>query len=948
MEWQAQWIWSADSERRPLNAMIIARTNVELPAITGATLAITADSQYRLYINGHWVEDGPCRSWPRHYQYDVVDVTTLLRPGRNTIAIVARHFGISTFHQVPQEAGVLAQLTATTADGRRIVVGTDESWKVIAHPCHVPDTARISIQMEQVEWYDATRAIPGMLYTDFDDSNWPHAAAYHPAEGGPWQDLHPRDVPFLTREPIFPQRLVESHVVNNVARTVSFDLKRLAYPHDLTANIVPIAGALATVLVSEYDQKLPIMVHGWGVTLSLNGQPVQENLLHLHVGENLLVIGCCQRGHLYDYSLGFRTWDGITQRNPCAAADLNPWAWIGPFDTVDNTSNLQDNSQYTVDPQTAAKIVAYNTALDAASFASLAGADYHPTPTGVMLVQDSYLAFRSRELVRSADTLLTARTAMLSDNAEWTTIQPATDGDIELCFDLGRETVGWVEFELVAPAGTIVDAHLIEYRNGDNLQYTDGNRNGFRYIAREGLNRFVSMKRRAGRYLYLTLRAMSAPVRLRTVRMLQATYPVEYRGAFRCSDAALNRIWDISTYTLRLCMEDTFTDCPLYEQTMWVGDARNESLYNAITFGADDITLRCLRLTAQSLDTMPMVGCQVPSGWDIILTAWSMLWVINVWEYYFTSGDRAGLVELYPAVMTTLRYADTQCTDHGLLSLQAWNMFDWAGVDQHQRTVMHNSLFLVGAIDAARQCAQTLGTEDEAWLSAFRIRLVSAITALWDTEKGSYPDAIRDDGTISPSTCQHTSALALLYEALPAGTAVTALQNILTPPEGMVRVGSPFALQYFLEALEHVGDAAHAVDLIRTYWQEMLDRGATTCWETFSGYEAVYPTRSHCHAWSSAPIYVFNRLLLGIVPTDVAAREVVVSPHPLGLTWAEGASASAKGDLKVAWRVQDGTINLRIDMPKGVAWRVEPNADWQGIERVLVNGVEQADITVRV
>ncbi|HEY3418707.1 MAG TPA: alpha-L-rhamnosidase C-terminal domain-containing protein, partial [Armatimonadota bacterium] len=496
-------------------------------------------------------------------------------------------------------------------------------------------------------------------------------------------------------------------------------------------------------------------------------------------------------------------------------------------------------------------------------------------------------------------------------------------------------------FELVAPAGTTVDYFLVEYIAGDQLQHT-GNKNGFRYVTREGLNHFVSSKRRGGRYLFLTLRGMTAPVKIRTVQVEQATYPVERRGSFRCNDAALNRIWEISELTLQLCMEDTYTDCPLYEQTLWVGDARNESLYNAICFGADDLTLRCLRLCAQSLDVLPIVGAQLPSGWEVLLPAWSFLWGINVWEYYFSSGDRAGLAELYPAVLQNLRTSRTFCTDRGLFSLEGWNLFDWAPIDDKHPTVLHNSLFLVGALDAALHCCRELGEGDEAWLQAFRTELMAAILASWDPARSSYPDSYHADGTASPSISQHTSALGLLYDVLPQGSREIALRQLIDPPEGMVRVGSPFALQYFLEALEKEGQAAQALGLVRTLWQDMLDSGATTCWETFRNAfgTSPFPTRSHCHAWSSAPIYVLNRLIVGILPAAPGAAEVVVSPHPLGLSWAEGTCASPRGDLRVAWRLDGDTLHLTVAMPVDVRWRVEPNADWRGVTRVVVNEEE--------
>ena len=40
------------------------------------------------------------------------------------------------------------------------------------------------------------------------------------------------------------------------------------------------------------------------------------------------------------------------------------------------------------------------------------------------------------------------------------------------------------------------------------MQHTGDNHNGLRYITRAGLNRFTSLKRRAGRYLFLTLRGL--------------------------------------------------------------------------------------------------------------------------------------------------------------------------------------------------------------------------------------------------------------------------------------------------------------------------------------------------------------------------------------------------------------------------------------------------------
>ncbi len=943
-KWTAKWIWADVAERRPQNQTVIFRKTFRLTGFLAAKLAITADSQYRLFINGRWIEDGPCRSWPNHYQYDELDVTHLLQPGRNVIAVVARHYGYSNFHKVPQEAGMLAQLDVQLSGGGMLRVKSDRSWRAQVSAAHRANTARCCIQQEATEWYDASQEFPLAVCLELNDRDWPKAHEYHAATGGPWKDFRPRDVRFLTREPIFPQCLQEAKIVSSPAHSVTFDLKRLCYPQDRTANIMPFAAVLGTVLIADREREIRVNTDSGGFRLACRGQIIADGVVRLQPGENLFVAlvhdfyghGC------YDIGLAFDDVTGVTWRNPCAKEDPNPWALINLAEGYVPPSNGSHTTHDAGPPEFSQRVSAFEGCGDALSFLQVAADRYQAVPSEQMYLANSFLPFRFRQVVKDAQACLTNGAALLSANHEWIMVLPSSAGDVELCLDFGRELVGWVEFELEAAAGTVVDVNLIEFRVGAELQHTHGNRNGFRYICKAGLNTFVSQKRRAGRYLFLTLRNQTGPVRIRTVSIDLATYPVERRGAFRCSDPMMTRIWDISAYTLRLCMEDTYTDCPLYEQTLWVGDARNESLYNDICFGADDLTLRCLRLTAQSLDYLPITICQVPSGWDMILTAWSLLWVQNVWEYYLASGDRAGLAEIYPAVKQNLRAMESYCTERGgLLSIKAWNLFDWAPIDQAHKTVMHNSLFMVGALDAARQAASLLNQqEDVAWIDGWRGRVRQAVLALWDPVKGSYPDAVRDDGTISPKISQHTNALALLYDVLPDDAArACALGNLLNPPADMVKIGSPFGLQYVMEALEKVGDARHAVEMIRRLWRDMIDSGASTCWETFRGWESKFPTRSHCHAWSSAPVYVFNRSVLGIKPVAPGSSEVVISPHPCDLEWAEGASASPHGSLHVSWRVKADELHISVDVPPAVRWRVIRNDDWQSFTRVTVNGL---------
>ena len=114
---------------------------------------------------------------------------------------------------------------------------------------------------------------------------------------------------------------------------------------------------------------------------------------------------------------------------------------------------------------------------------------------------------------------------MMDDNADWTTIHPAHDGaGVRVLFDYGREVIGFQEFELDAPAGTVVDVHNFEFIQRDGkFNLNESVNNSFRYVCREGVQRYKTFHRRGLKYSWMTLRGFKRPVRVRLVRVVMNT-----------------------------------------------------------------------------------------------------------------------------------------------------------------------------------------------------------------------------------------------------------------------------------------------------------------------------------------------------------------------------------------------------------------------------------------
>ncbi|MEI7730187.1 MAG: alpha-L-rhamnosidase N-terminal domain-containing protein [Verrucomicrobiota bacterium] len=938
----AKWIWHAQSDYHGYNQTVLARKTVKVSRPTQGTLRVTADSWYRLFINGRWVNDGPCRSWPEHYQYDVLDVGAYLQEGANDILIIARYFGVGDFHKVPQQAGLLAQLDVTQADGQAKRFITDGSWEIADAKAWVVNTPKISIQMEPVEIYDARLA---------NDLKYSKARELFPAEGGPWKGLNPRDVALMTRQPFAFKTFGGAKVVKADGWNYTLSPVRLMQPGLIEANHNA-SGPCGMAAILETEQGCTLNVQLEGMKLAVNGQAAGNKEIKLAPGKHLVLAFIRSVvGHDKDKAVRFMNPRGFKLVNPLDAKHENPWCFIPLPEYVFATNDLMHGRFIQEDVRVSGLITKYQETTDKllreiknpTEFAANLAAKAQVMASEAMFPQDFYWQFVNRQVVRDAATLVKDPAALMHQTPEITTVQPAPDGDVELMYDLGEQNCGYYTFDLTAPAGTVVDICGMEYITPEGrLQFAMGNRNGMRYITREGVNQFTSLKRRSGRYVFMTLRNQRGPVQIRHFGLIESTYPVNAVGNFSCSDARLDNIWAISTRTLKLCMEDTFTDCPLYEQTHWVGDARNESLLAYPVFGATDIGRRCIQITGQSLEHYPFAGCQTPSCWDVLIPAWSFLWGISTWDYYWYTGDKVFLRQAYPDVIRNLKGAEKYVNAQDLFSGPFWNFFDWTKMDAGHKTVTYNTMLMIGAIDAARKDAETLGdTTHDAWLKQLRARLVRGVNKLWDTPKKAYVDSVHDDGTVSTMTSQHTSFLAILYDIIEPANLDAARNNLIAPPEKMVRVGSPFAALYELETLEKLGLEDRIVEEIYRNYLPMLESGATTVWESFpSGTTGSggFPTRSHCHAWSSAPSFFLNRIVLGIKPTAPAAQTVALSPRIGNLTWARGTVATIKGPLTVSWKLQsDKALDITCTAPEGVKVEFATNPSLTG-KTVKLNG----------
>lgn len=181
-DWQAQWIVQpagfADTAGRP--AQVFRKTFSMGKKPVRAMLFITAQGMYAARLNGEkissdWLTPG-WTSYNKRLQYQVYDVTTQMRQGRNALTVTIANgwyrspLGWVTNRDIyGKQLAVLAQLQVVFTDGTSVWINTDGSWKTGTGPIRFSE-------IYNGETVDMRRFEAGWDTPGFDDSRWPNAA----------------------------------------------------------------------------------------------------------------------------------------------------------------------------------------------------------------------------------------------------------------------------------------------------------------------------------------------------------------------------------------------------------------------------------------------------------------------------------------------------------------------------------------------------------------------------------------------------------------------------------------------------------------------------------------------------------------------------------------------------------------------------------------------------
>ena len=906
-----RWIWLSGDEA-PVNTVADFQGSLRLTAVPKkVSLLISADSRYRLHINGTLIGHGPARAYPGHYEFDEHDIASLLVTGENIIDVRVLHWGEGNFHSLVSRAGLICEARS----GARVLLSSNTSWKARIARAYRRDTVRIACQLgfeEQVDLSLEQGACDGKPAAG---GGWSRPVEIGAPGCLPWGKLMQRSIPLLEGEITSPVVITNRGEVG--ARGGEGLVLALRAGHDLgcdalMTNSEQVDGFFATRFHAGRSGRLRLRrsaMYGGPIRLFLDGKELKltqgdfdfEAEVAIKSGDHILLLDWNGITHDTDTAVSLSGVGGLRQEDFPGHPGSR---WIVATNARAHAPVAWKRMRPLLHRATTARAL-----LATGAIWRYVASEHAPE-------HEVYMEISSRE---------EAPARVITDLDFPVEIPLGAEGSARrLILDFGAQRMGRLSLDLTAGRGAVLEMMGIEAPLG--LQFTEMMNNTARVVCRGGRQSFDSLQLRGMRQLILDVTPCGGSVKIHGAAIHEETYPWKPRGNFDCSDTRLNQIWELCLQTLRVNSLDVFADAT-YEQTLWVGDTASMLIpVHHYVQGESLLPERCLRLIAQSLERTPMVNSQVPSSWeDRLIPNWSFFWASGVRTNYEFSGNLSFLQEMLPSLAQQGEFVARSLNADGLFELHrdVWHFLDWNGTaDDHRSgdavTFAHeNCLALASLADTAWMAAQAGDRRMAARFAGLAAKLRAAIKRhFWNPVEGAFGE-IRSGGITSSVITASTQICALRAGLFKNAREIS--HKVLSPPDGWNPTGTPW--MWSLGALEACasGQAPDVYKGVSRHWGRMLDHGATTAWEMFEGrHRPGVLTRSWCHGWSAGPAWILPAYALGVRPTAPGWKKVIIQPQPGSLGWAEGTVPTPLGDIAVHWEKRGGKLLLDYEVPKGV------------------------------
>jgi hypothetical protein len=509
---------------------------------------------------------------------------------------------------------------------------------------------------------------------------------------------------------------------------------------------------------------------------------------------------------------------------------------------------------------------------------------------------------------------------------------------IALTFELEEQVVGFPEFTINAPAGTIVEllVHEAHTPGGPALLNTHFNA-WARFICREGENRFRTFDYESLRWLQLHIRNVQGTVTISHVGVLRRMYPWPFPPHITCSEAPLQRLMEACVNTLYNSAQETFVDGMGRERQQYSGDGSHQMHAAYLTLGDTRLPARFITTFSQGqltdgyfFDCWPAYDrlARVMER-QLNMTIWGPLldhsvgFGFDCYHHHLYTGDFEAVRESFARLQRFIVYLHRVQGQDGLLPVTdlgvpaVW-MDHYAYRQQRHKQCAFNLYAAAMLRHAFVPLARAAGNKEWAgFAESLGDRIVTAVQkTFWNADEHLFINNLpwkTEEG--ESRMCDRSLATALLFGFCPGNDTAAVVRTLADCPPWM-GLSYPANAGWRYWALAEGGRTDVILREFRERWAMMdsvlLNNTVAEIWNAHPDSGDLW---SHC---AIVPLYVTFMSIAGIRPTAPGFSQCTIRPQPGDLRQLELTLRTVRGDIHFRCSGLRGDRELTLEVPSTV------------------------------
>jgi alpha-L-rhamnosidase len=506
----------------------------------------------------------------------------------------------------------------------------------------------------------------------------------------------------------------------------------------------------------------------------------------------------------------------------------------------------------------------------------------------------------------------------------------------ETVIDMGQNMVGWMRFQLKAPAGTTITLKHAEVLDKEGNLYTENLRSAqqtIRYTAKgTGEETFEPHFTFQG-FRFVAVSGWPGTPPLEAFMGVVVHSDITRTGNFSCSNPMLNQLQHNILWGQKGNFVDVPTDCPQRDERLgWTGDTQAFSTTASFNFdcaGFYTKWLKDLALDQQDDGAVPHVVPNVLTHKtrkeSSASSGWADAALIVPWNVYLAYGDVTVLAQQYPSMKAWVEYmrreAGPQLIWNTGFTFGDWLAFattrsDYPGATTDKDLIQ--TAYFAYSTKILAETAALLGKKEDA----------ATYSSLLENIKTAFQkEFVTANGRLSSNT-QTAYALALSFYLLPESMEKTAAERLAKDVRQFKHITTGFlGTPLICHVLSDYGYWDEAFMLLnrKEYpsWLYPITQGATTIWERWDGqkpdgsFQDKGMNSFNHYAYGAIGEWLYRRVAgIDIDPKQPGYKHFLIQPHPGGdLTQVSSSIESLQGRIASSWEIKEGKIRLQVEVP---------------------------------